>query len=123
MCLINYFTLINNEHISMMFYLGSQLFYLLTFQHLLCGSDLESSPMDICLFLFAAAIPTSQGLCAFANTFYLSSFITVVSRPLCAEMGLALFFQYYLFFHILALNIEHQTSTTQSFDDSSKDPL
>lgn len=62
MCLINYFTLTNIKYLSVMFHLESQLFYLLNFQLLLCESDLESSPMDTCLFLFAAAIPPSQGL-------------------------------------------------------------
>lgn len=47
----------------------------------------------------------------------------MVNRPLCAEMGLSPFFQYYLFFHVLLQVIEHQTSKTQSLDDSSKDHL
>lgn len=64
MCLINCSTLINNKCISIMLYPESQLFYLLIFQLLFCEADLESSPMDICLFLFAAAITPSQGPCA-----------------------------------------------------------
>lgn len=47
-----------------MFYLESQHFCLLTFQVLLCESDLESSPVATCLFLFAAAIPPSEDHCA-----------------------------------------------------------
>lgn len=74
MCLINYFTWINNEYISIMFHLESQLFYLLIFQLLLCESELDSNPMDTCP-PFCSCHPSQSRPVCFADTFSLHSLL------------------------------------------------